>query len=95
MTDGGPSNTDIARRLVVLRDALGHNQSSFAKLVEITQPAMNNYESGLRRPSLEVAIKIRVKTGVTLDWVYLGQREGLPARLLSLLPDLSPQRKAG
>lgn len=95
MTDGGPSNSDIARRLIALREALEYNQSAFAKLIEITQPAINNYEAGFRRPSLEVAFKIRLKTGVTLDWLYLGQREGLPGRLLSLLPDLSEQRRAG
>lgn len=95
MTDGGPSNDDIARRLTVLREALKYNQSAFANLIEVSQPAMNNYEAGLRRPALEVAIKIRIKTGVTLDWLYLGQREGLPGRLLSILPDLSQQRKTG
>lgn len=93
MTDGGKSTEDIARRIVALREALGHNQSAFANLVDITQPAMNNYEAGIRRPSLDVAIKIRLRTGVTLDWLYLGQREGLPGRLLSLLPDLSQEQK--
>lgn len=95
MTDGGPSNTDIARRLIALREALKYNQSAFAKLVEVSQPAVNNYEAGTRRPDIDVAIKIRLRTGVTLDWLYLGEREGLPGRLLSLLPDLSQQRRAG
>ena len=95
MTDGGPSNTDIARRLVALREALKYNQSAFATLIEVSQPAMNNYEAGIRRPAIEVATKIRVRTGATLDWLYLGQRDGLPARLLSLLPDLSEHRKVG
>ena len=95
MADGGSNTEDIARRIVALREALGYNQSSFATLVEISQPAMNNYEAGIRRPSLEVAIKMRLRTGVTLDWIYLGQREGLPGRLLSVLPDLSDRRKAG
>lgn len=43
MTDGGRSNADIARRLQALMTALGRNQSAFAVLVEITQPAMSNY----------------------------------------------------
>lgn len=33
----------------MLREALGHNQSGFAKLVDISQPSLANYESGLRR----------------------------------------------
>lgn len=74
--------------------ATGRNQSAFAELVGITQPAMSNYMKGLRRPQLDEAIKIAAKTGVTLDWLYLGDRSGLPARLHEALPDLS-QQKAG
>lgn len=88
MADGGRSNTDIARRLVALRGALNLNQSAFAHLIEVSQPAVNNYESGLRRPDIDVAIKVQMRTGATLDWIYLGDRSGLPGRLLSLLPDL-------
>lgn len=96
MTDGGRSTTDIARRLVALRTALGHNQSAFAALVDVSQPAMNNYEKAIRRPELDVAVKILQRTGVTLDWLYLGNRSGLPAHLLAQLPDLSEQQsKAG
>lgn len=69
----------------------GRNQSAFAELVGITQPAMSNYMKGLRRPQLDEAIKIAARTGVTLDWIYLGDRSGLPARLLESLPDLSAQ----
>lgn len=96
MTDGGRSNADIAKRIVALREALGHNQSAFAALVGISQPAMNNYERGLRRPDLDVAVRIHQRTGVTLDWLYMGNRSGLPAHLLALLPDISASvTKAG
>ncbi len=73
--------------------ALDLNQVGFAALVGISQPALNNYLKGLRRPDLDVAIAIQSKTGATLDWLYLGARSGLPARLLELLPDLSDQPK--
>jgi transcriptional regulator with XRE-family HTH domain len=89
MADGGRSNADIARRLIALRESRGMNQSAFAAFIGISQPAMNNYERGLRRPELDVAINIQVKTGATLDWVYVGDRSGLPAHLLAVLPDLS------
>ena len=95
MTDGGRSNTDIAKRIVALRTALGLNQSAFASLIEISQPAMNNYERGIRRPDLDVAVKIHQRTGITLDWLYLGNRSGLPGHLLAQLPDLSEAKKAG
>lgn len=73
--------------------ALSLNQSGFANLIGISQPALNNYLKALRRPEIDVAIAIQSKTGVTLDWLYLGIRSGLPARLLEALPDLSDQPK--
>lgn len=93
MADGGRSNKDIAMRLSALIRALSHNQASFAGLIGISQPALNNYLKELRRPDLDVAINIQAKTGATLDWLYLGDRSGLPARLLELLPDLSDQSR--
>lgn len=83
-------------RLKALIDALNDNQSQFSARVGISQPALNNYLKGLRRPDLDVAINIQAKTGVTLDWIYLGDRSGLPARLLEILPSLSdPDQRAG
>ena len=93
MADGGRSNDDIAMRLEALMVALGVNQTAFATLVGISQPALNNYLKALRRPEIDVAIAIQSKTGVTLDWLYLGNRAGLPARLLEVLPDLSDRAK--
>lgn len=89
MTDGGRSLSDIAMRIDALMTALGHNQTSFALLVGISQPALNNYLKGIRRPDLDVAIQMQLRTGITLDWLYLGDRAGLPSRLLETLPDLS------
>lgn len=96
MADGGRSNQDIARRLRALMEALDRNQASFAALIGISQPALNNYLKAIRRPELDVAINIQTKTGVTLDWIYLGDRSGLPSKMLEILPDLSDQmRRAG
>lgn len=95
MADGGRSNHDIAMRLSALMKVLGHNQAAFAQLIGISQPALNNYLKALRRPDLDVAIDIQTRTGVTLDWLYLGDRSGLPAKMLALLPDLSDQKRAG
>lgn len=93
MADGGRSNQDIAMRLSELMKALGLNQTAFAARVGVSQPALNNYLKGTRRPELDIAISITTKTGVTLDWLYLGDRSGLPARLLDILPDLSERHQ--
>jgi transcriptional regulator with XRE-family HTH domain len=96
MADGGKSPEDIGKRIVMLREALGRNQVSFAQLVDISQPALANYEKGYRRPDLDKAVQIVNKTGVTLDWLYLGERAGLPQRLLALIAEFdSTRRKAG
>lgn len=89
MADGTRSIDDIANRLRTLQSALDLTQVGFAELVDITQPALNNYLQGVRRPRIDEAIKISAKTGVTLDWIYQGERAGLPARLLAILPDQS------
>lgn len=71
---------------------MGLNQAAFARLVGISQPSLANYEKGDRRPELDKAIQIITKTGITLDWLYLGERQGLSSRLLELLPALDDQR---
>ncbi|WP_371746723.1 helix-turn-helix domain-containing protein [Shinella sp. H4-D48] len=89
MADGGRSNADIAMRLDALMKALEKKQVEFASLIGVSQPALNNYLKGLRRPDIDVAISIQTRTGATLDWIYLGDRSGLPVRLAAELPDLS------
>lgn len=95
MADGGRSLADVGKRIVMLREALGYNQGGFAALIGLSQPALANYEAGYRRPEIEKATLIVAKTGVTLDWIYLGVRSGLPARLLELIPDFDAQRSTG
>lgn len=83
-------------RLDALMKALEKKQVEFASLIGVSQPALNNYLKGLRRPDIDVAIAIQTKTGATLDWIYLGDRSGLPVRLSADLPDLSARsEKAG
>lgn len=94
MADGGKSLRDIGRRITTLRKVMNLNKTAFAALIETSQPAVSQYESGVRRPELDVALRIRLRTGVTLDWIYEGDRSGLPLRLAGELPDLS-DRQAG
>ena len=94
MADGGKSLQDIGRRITALREALNLNKTAFGALIGTSQPAVSQYESGARRPELDVAQRIRMRTGVTLDWIYEGDRSGLPLRLATELPDLS-ERQAG
>lgn len=92
MADGGKSPRAIGRRITVLRNAMKLNMTAFAETIGTTQSAVSQYESGKRRIDLDVALRIRLKTGVTLDWIYEGDRSGLPLRLATTLPDLSEEQ---
>ena len=94
MADGGKSLKDIGRRIAALRRVMKMNKTAFAELIGVSQPAVSQYENGVRRPELDVAQRIRMRTGVTLDWIYEGDRSGLSLRWANELPDLSG-RQAG
>lgn len=77
---------EIGARLILLREALGFSTSAaFARHVELTPQALNNYERGIGRPDLDAALKIVRRTRVTLDWVYAGEDSGLSVELARLL----------
>lgn len=74
----------VARRLKQLRGSLGLTQEEFVEIIGISQNRYAMYESGMRPLTLEVAAKIAVKTGVTLDWLYFGANAGLPMKYSKL-----------
>jgi transcriptional regulator with XRE-family HTH domain len=87
----------VGERLKRTREALGYEghggQAIWCRFVGITPQAWNNYESGLNRISLDQAFKVCAATGVTLDWIYFGDRSGLPVRIASQLAEFA-QKKA-
>lgn len=87
----------IGQRIVQTRAALDMSQADFARFLGFSTAALSNYETGLRRPSIDQAFAIVRATGVTLDWIYMGNRSGLPLRLAEKIPNETPQtdRKAG
>jgi transcriptional regulator with XRE-family HTH domain len=62
-------------------------------LVGIETQAWNNYERGLRRISIDQAIKVCQATGVSLDWVYRGLAAWLPVELATALQEQQRSRK--
>lgn len=75
----------IGKRLEKLRTVVGLNQTGMAEALHIGQSAWSQYESGTRRVTLEVAGRIAVRFGVTLDWLYRGDPSGLPLKLAQSL----------
>lgn len=75
-------NSEVARRLSVLREAVaGENQTAFATRLGIEVKRWNNFERGYAL-SKEIAFLLVQKIpGVTLDWLWLGNESGLPLKL--------------
>lgn len=64
---------EIAARLRLLRLAHGYDAfTAWGRFVGISNTAWHNYESAARRISIDEAIKLCAKTGVSLDWIYRG-----------------------
>jgi transcriptional regulator with XRE-family HTH domain len=57
------------------------NQTEFAKRVNLKQNRYNQYESGVRQLTIEAANRICDEYGITLDWLYRGDRSSLAHRL--------------
>ena len=75
------SNEAVAARLRLLRTVVsGESQTAFAAALGIEVKRWNNFERGLPL-SKEVAFLLVNKfPDVTLDWLYLGNENGLSVR---------------
>lgn len=73
---------DIARRLQVTRLALGYRtQAEFAEAAGIGRTNYTQSESGSRILSLNMALLLSANFGISLDWIYKGDRSGLRSSL--------------
>jgi hypothetical protein len=95
MAKSTPSPEDHARaqRLKSLREISNFpNQTAFAKYLEIPLARWNNFERG-HPLSLEIAQKlVRLIPGLSLDWLYNGERRGLSVELDRRLHESQPTR---
>ena len=79
---------DCAGRITRTRLALGFKtQTAFAEEIGIRHYLYNPFERAKRRVSLNVALKIRDKLGIPLDWIYCGDDSRLPAALYKKLQE--------
>jgi transcriptional regulator with XRE-family HTH domain len=79
------SNAAIGERLRLIRIAYGRvqghskemSQLDIATLVGMTKQSWNNAETGDNRIGLDAAMRLCVRTGVTLDYVYRGDQRNV------------------
>ena len=73
---------EVAERLRITRVALGYKtQAAFSEAAGILRTGYSPVETGSRLLSLQMALLLYDEFGITLDWLYRGDRSGLRASL--------------
>lgn len=76
----------ISQRLIQTRLALGfEEQAEFCRQIGIDKTVYNPFEKGRRRISLDVAVAIRERFGIPLDWTFCGDSRQMPAEVYEKL----------
>jgi len=64
--------SDVTERIAKVRHEKGVNKKEFAEYLEVTSSIFSDIESGKRKPSRDLLIKISVRYGVSLNWLFYG-----------------------
>ena len=73
---------DIADRLKWHRETvLGLKQEDYAKTINVKRAAYSHWEAGTQRLSLDGALALRSKYGLSMDFMYGGIDDALPMTL--------------
>ena len=67
----------LSERIKSVRLSLSLNQTQMAELLGIHMQTLSRYEQGKLNPSAEFLIVLAEKTGVSTDWLLIGQGEML------------------
>lgn len=73
----------IARRLTQLLEALKINAAELCRQTGLSTNRWSQYETAERRITLDAALILCDRYGITLDWIYFGDISGMPQRLIS------------
>jgi transcriptional regulator with XRE-family HTH domain len=92
----------IGKRLRLIRIAYGVvqgrikelSQAEFCRLCDITTQAWNNAETGDNRIGLDSAMAVWSRTGADLNYIYGGERAGLPLTLGGVIEKLEKGRSS-
>lgn len=75
----------IGHRLELLRKALGLKPSEIADALGVERTYWSRFEGGRRPLTMAIAVLLVDRFGVTLDFLFLGRRGGLPLDLADAL----------
>ena len=76
----------LGRRLAITREALELSAAELCKRIDCKQNRWSQYESGDRRITLEIAERLCDEFGLSLDWIYRGNRAMLPDAIRVKIP---------
>ena len=68
-----------------MRLALGKSAAVLCRELDTTDEAWSQWENGKRLFDVLVAIRMKRRYGVTLDWIFDGDPSRLPPRLAKLV----------
>ena len=77
---------EVGRRLRLIRLALGKSAADMCRELETTDRAWSQWENGKRLFDILVAIRLKRRYGVALDWIYDGDPASLPPKLEEWVP---------
>lgn len=67
---------EVGRRIAAVREQNGYTQDQLARRIGITSSAIAQYETGRTMPKPKNAQKIAMECGVSLDWLWEGEKAG-------------------
>lgn len=71
----------VGRRLRVVRLGLGKSAADMCRELGTTDRAWSQWENGKRLLDVLVAVRLKERYGITLDWLYDGDSARLPPHL--------------
>lgn len=81
MKDKARPFEDIAERIKWHRAVMGLTQDEYAASIGVKRSALSLWEAGAHRLSLDGALALRSKYGLSLDFMYEGIDDALPMTL--------------
>lgn len=76
---------DISNRLRAVRSYYDLNSKEFAEQAGVPPKSYSQWESGQFRVSIDGALKIQARYGISLDFIYTGRLDTLPNKIAAAL----------
>ena len=80
----------IVERLEWVRHYFGKSQKDFAESIAVMPSAYNNWCRGRQIPSLDCAVRVKRRYGISLDFLYFGETRNLPERIRNAWESRAP-----